>query len=73
MGGELLTISQIAKLARTDERMVSKALSKGLLTDQTPEQVGRWLEGVFESKINKNSGRSATRQDRQPLVHRKWD
>lgn len=73
MGGDLLSISQICLLSGQDERSVKKALSKGVLLDQSPTQVGLWLMSVFESKINKNNGRSASRQDREPLVHRKWD
>ena len=73
MGGDLLSISQICLLSGLSERSVKKALSKGVLLDQSPAQVGLWLMSVFESKINKNNGRSASRQDREPLVHRKWD
>ena len=73
MDGDMLSISQIVKLSMLEERQVNRALSKGHLVDKSPEQVGRWLEGIFESKINKNSGRSASRQDRKPSVYRKWD
>lgn len=73
MAGDLLSISQICALSGLDERSVKKSLSGGRLLDQSPEQVGRWLMDVFESKINRNNGRSASRQDREPLVHRKWD
>lgn len=73
MDGNLLTITQICGLSSLDERTVKKCIARGDLLDQSPEQVGLWLISVFESKINKNNGRSASRQDREPLVHRKWD
>ena len=73
MGGDLLTIAQIAEMAGCDGSQVNKALRKGDLIDQSPSQVAAWLQGRFEAKIAKQSGRRDKRSDRSTIIHRKWD
>lgn len=73
MGGDLLTISQIIALSGESERKIRKDLSKGILLDQTPEQVGEWLKSKIQDRMAKPKSRIGIRNNRQPTVHRKWD
>lgn len=73
MAGKLLTIDQIAELCGRDAKFVNKALSKGDLIDQTPSQVASWLQARFEVRIAKQGGRREKRENRDTIVHRKWD
>jgi hypothetical protein len=73
MVGETLSIGVICALSGLDERVVKKELSRGALVDQTPTNVGLWLRGRIEDKMSVNRTRGDKREERQPIVHSKWD
>ena len=72
MGGNL-SVEQICELSGLSERHVKKALSKGVLLDQSPKCVGEWLKSSIQIKMTAPKTRVGLRKDREPIVHRKWD
>lgn len=73
MDGNLLSIQQICELSGLSERHVKKALTKGDLLDQSPKCVGEWLKSSIQIKMSAPKTRVGLRNDREPIVHRKWD
>ena len=73
MDGNLLSIEQIIALSGESERKIRKDLKNGILLDQTPTQVGLWLKSIIQDRITKPESRVGFRNNRQPIIHRKWD